>query len=32
MQELMLVQQTDKGPIQERLELVNFVPLVRDSL
>jgi protein-L-isoaspartate(D-aspartate) O-methyltransferase len=32
MQELLLVQQTDKGPIQERLELVNFVPLVRDSL
>jgi protein-L-isoaspartate(D-aspartate) O-methyltransferase len=32
MQELLLVQQTDKGPVQERLELVNFVPLVRDSL
>jgi protein-L-isoaspartate(D-aspartate) O-methyltransferase len=32
MQELLLVQQTDKGPIQERLELVNFVPLVRDPL
>jgi protein-L-isoaspartate(D-aspartate) O-methyltransferase len=32
MQELLLVQQMDKGPIQERLELVNFVPLVRDSL
>ena len=31
MQELLLVQLTDKGPIQERLELVNFVPLVRDS-
>jgi protein-L-isoaspartate(D-aspartate) O-methyltransferase len=32
MQELLLMQQTDKGPIQERLELVNFVPLVRDPL
>ncbi|MEW6332291.1 MAG: protein-L-isoaspartate(D-aspartate) O-methyltransferase [Pseudomonadota bacterium] len=32
MQELLLVQQTDKGPVQERLELVTFVPLVRDSL
>lgn len=31
MQELMLVQQTDKGVTQERLDLVNFVPLVRDS-
>ncbi|OGI51175.1 MAG: protein-L-isoaspartate O-methyltransferase [Candidatus Muproteobacteria bacterium RIFCSPHIGHO2_12_FULL_60_33] len=30
MQELLLVQQTDKGLIQERIELVNFVPLVRD--
>ena len=30
MQELMLVQQTEKGPSMERLELVNFVPLVRD--
>lgn len=32
MQELLLVQYTDKGVIQERLDLVNFVPLVRDSL
>lgn len=32
MQELLLVQQTDKGLVQERLELVNFVPLVRDSV
>lgn len=32
MQELLLVQHTDKGLIQERLDLVNFVPLVRDSL
>lgn len=32
MQELMLVQYTDKGVTQERLDLVNFVPLVRDSL
>jgi protein-L-isoaspartate(D-aspartate) O-methyltransferase len=32
MQELLLVQNTDKGPVQERLDLVNFVPLVRDSL
>jgi len=32
MQELLLVQQTDKGLIQERLDMVNFVPLVRDSL
>ena len=32
MQELMLVQHTDKGMTQERLSLVNFVPLVRDSL
>jgi protein-L-isoaspartate(D-aspartate) O-methyltransferase len=31
MQELLLVQHTDKGLSQERLELVNFVPLVRDS-
>ncbi len=31
MQELLLVQKTDKGLTQERLELVNFVPLVRDS-
>ena len=30
MQELLLVQRTDKGLIQERLDLVNFVPLVRD--
>ncbi len=30
MQELLLVQHSDKGIIQERLELVNFVPLVRD--
>ena len=30
-QELLLVQHTDKGLSQERLELVNFVPLVRDS-
>jgi hypothetical protein len=29
---LLLVQNTDKGPSQERLELVNFVPLVRDSI
>ena len=32
MQELLLVQRTDKGVTQERLELVNFVPLVRDSI
>jgi protein-L-isoaspartate(D-aspartate) O-methyltransferase len=32
MQELLLVQYTDKGLSQERLELVNFVPLVRDSI
>jgi protein-L-isoaspartate(D-aspartate) O-methyltransferase len=32
MQELLLVQLTDKGLVQERLELVNFVPLVRDSV
>jgi len=32
MQELLLVQNTDKGLIRERLELVNFVPLVRDSI
>jgi protein-L-isoaspartate(D-aspartate) O-methyltransferase len=32
MQELLLVQNTDKGLSQERLELVNFVPLVRDSI
>jgi protein-L-isoaspartate(D-aspartate) O-methyltransferase len=32
MQELRLVQYTDKGLTQERLELVNFVPLVRDSV
>lgn len=32
MQELLLVQHTDKGLTQERLDLVNFVPLVRDSL
>jgi len=31
MQELLLIQNTDKGIVQERLELVNFVPLVRDS-
>jgi len=31
MQELLLLQKTDKGLTQERLELVNFVPLVRDS-
>jgi protein-L-isoaspartate(D-aspartate) O-methyltransferase len=30
-QELMLIQNTDKGMVRERLELVNFVPLVRDS-
>ena len=30
-QELLLIQNTDKGMVQERLELVNFVPLVRDS-
>jgi protein-L-isoaspartate(D-aspartate) O-methyltransferase len=32
MQQLLLVQHTDKGLSQERLELVNFVPLVRDSI
>jgi protein-L-isoaspartate(D-aspartate) O-methyltransferase len=32
MQQLLLVQHTDKGLTQERLELVNFVPLVRDSI
>jgi len=32
MQELLLVQYTDKGFSQERLELVNFVPLVRDPI
>ncbi len=32
MQQLLLVQHTDKGLVQERLELVNFVPLVRDSV
>ena len=32
MQELLLVQNTDKGIVRERLELVNFVPLVRDSI
>lgn len=32
MQELMLVQHTDKGFVQERLELVNFVPLVKDTV
>jgi protein-L-isoaspartate(D-aspartate) O-methyltransferase len=31
MQELLLVQNTENGFTQERLELVNFVPLVRDS-
>ena len=31
MQELLLVQHTDKGLTQERLDLVNFVPLVRGS-
>jgi protein-L-isoaspartate(D-aspartate) O-methyltransferase len=31
MQELLLVQKTDKDLTQERLEWVNFVPLVRDS-
>ena len=31
MQELLLVQRTDKGLTQERLDLVNFVPLVRDT-
>ncbi|MCR4301968.1 MAG: protein-L-isoaspartate(D-aspartate) O-methyltransferase [Sulfuricaulis sp.] len=31
MQELLLVQKTEKGLTQERLELVNFVPLVSDS-
>lgn len=31
MQELLLIQNTGKGLSQERLELVNFVPLVRDS-
>lgn len=32
MQQLLLVQHTDKGMVQERLEHVNFVPLVRDSI
>lgn len=32
MQELILVQNTDKGFVQERLELVNFVPLVKDTV
>ncbi len=32
MQELLLIQNTDKGLSQERLDLVNFVPLVRDSV
>jgi protein-L-isoaspartate(D-aspartate) O-methyltransferase len=32
MQQLLLVQHSDKGVTQERLELVNFVPLVRDSV
>ena len=32
MQQLLLVQHTDKGLTQERLEHVNFVPLVRDSI
>jgi protein-L-isoaspartate(D-aspartate) O-methyltransferase len=32
MQELLLVENTEKGFTQERLELVNFVPLVRDSV
>ncbi|MHB8535540.1 MAG: protein-L-isoaspartate(D-aspartate) O-methyltransferase [Sulfuricaulis sp.] len=32
MQELLLVQRTDTDYVQERLELVNFVPLVRDSI
>ena len=32
MQELLLVQNSDKGLIRERLEIVNFVPLVRDSV
>ncbi|MBI3545805.1 MAG: protein-L-isoaspartate(D-aspartate) O-methyltransferase [Gammaproteobacteria bacterium] len=32
MQELLLVQHTDQGFVQERLELVNFVPLVKDSV
>jgi protein-L-isoaspartate(D-aspartate) O-methyltransferase len=31
-QELLLIQHMDKGLSQERLELVNFVPLVRDSI
>jgi len=32
MQELLLIQNTGKGLSQERLELVNFVPLVRDPI
>lgn len=32
MQQLLLVQHSDKGVTQERLELVNFVPLVKDSV
>jgi protein-L-isoaspartate(D-aspartate) O-methyltransferase len=32
LQELLLIQRTDKGLLQECLERVNFVPLVRDSL
>lgn len=32
MQELLLVQHSDKGVTQERLELVNFVPLVKNSV
>lgn len=31
MQELLLLQHTDKGLARERLELVNFVPLVRGT-
>jgi protein-L-isoaspartate(D-aspartate) O-methyltransferase len=29
-QELLVVQRTDDGFVRERLELVNFVPLIRD--
>ncbi len=31
MQELLVIRRTDKGCIQERLDRVNFVPLVRDK-
>jgi len=32
MQELLVIQRTDTGYVRERLELVNFVPLVKDRL